>query len=72
MLRLRERFAFRFGADHVANLSQRLNARRERVAIIIDDPPKLPFEGGGLFVGKVKNHNPNDVVIVSPGRNSGG
>jgi hypothetical protein len=36
-LRLGERFAFRFGSDHVANLSQRLNARRERVAITLDD-----------------------------------
>jgi hypothetical protein len=50
-LRLGERFAFRFGSDHVANLSQRLNARRERVPIIIDDPPKLPFENGSLFLG---------------------
>jgi hypothetical protein len=53
-LRLRERFAFRFGSNHVANLSQRLNARRERVPIIIDDPAKLRFECGGLFVGKFK------------------
>jgi hypothetical protein len=50
-LRLGERFAFRFGADHVANLSQNLNARRERVPIIIDDPAKLRFECGGLLVG---------------------
>ena len=51
MLRFGERFAFGFGADHVANLSQHLNVRREWVAIIIDDPPKLRFQGGGLFVG---------------------
>jgi hypothetical protein len=51
MLRFRERFAFRFGSDHVANLSQHLNARREWVAIIINDPAKLPFESGGLFIG---------------------
>jgi hypothetical protein len=50
-LRLRERFALRFGSNHVANLSQHLNARRERVPIIINDPTKLPFESGGLFVG---------------------
>jgi hypothetical protein len=54
MLRLGEGFAFRFGSDHVANLSQNLNARRERVPIIIDDPAKLRFECGGLFVGKFK------------------
>src|SRR6266851_4416887 len=50
-LPLRAWFAFRLGSDHVADLAQHLNARREWVAIIIDDPPKLPFEGGGLFVG---------------------
>jgi hypothetical protein len=51
-----ERFAFRFGSDHVANFSQHLNPRRERVAIIIDDPPKFPFESVSLFVGKFKIH----------------
>ena len=56
--RFGERFAFRFGSDHVANLSQHLNARRERVPIIVDDPPKFPFQGGGLFVGKFKVHIP--------------
>jgi hypothetical protein len=56
MLRLTERFALWLRSDHVANLSQHLNARRERVAIIIDDPAKLPFEGGGLLVSQVKVH----------------
>ena len=49
--RLWERFALRFGSDHVANLSQHLNAVRERIAIIIDDPAKLFSEASGLFVG---------------------
>jgi hypothetical protein len=50
-LRLGERFALRFGSDHVANLSQRLNARREEVTITIDDRRKLPFEKGGSLIG---------------------
>ena len=66
-LRLGERFAYRFGADHVANLSQHLNARRERVAIIIDDPPKLPFEGGGLLVRQFKVHAQNMVTVPRRG-----
>jgi hypothetical protein len=53
MFRLGERFAFRFGADHVANLSQPLNARRQELAITVYDHGKLLFESGGLFVGKL-------------------
>jgi hypothetical protein len=34
-LRLGERFAYRFGADHVANLSQCPDAGREEIAILI-------------------------------------
>jgi hypothetical protein len=45
--RLGERFAFRFGSDHVANLSQNLNARREEIASTVDDRGKLLFESGG-------------------------
>jgi hypothetical protein len=44
MLRLRERFAFRLRADHVADLAQHLNARRQEMAITIDDRGKLFFE----------------------------
>ena len=33
---------------------------------------RLWLSPAGPPVGKAKNHNPNDVVIVSPGRNSGG
>jgi hypothetical protein len=51
MLRLGELFAFRLGSDHVADLSQRLNARRQEIAIILDDRGKLPFGESGLFVG---------------------
>jgi hypothetical protein len=49
--RLGERFAFRFGADHVADFSQHPNPGRQEVAIIHYDRRKLPFEKGGLFVG---------------------
>jgi len=51
MLRLRERFAFRLWSDQVQDFSQHLNARREEVAITVYDRGKLPFEGGGLFIG---------------------
>ena len=40
-LRFRERFAFRFGSDHVANLAQHLNARREEIPITDDNRGKL-------------------------------
>jgi hypothetical protein len=55
-LRLPERFAFRFGSDHVAHLAQHLNPRREEIPIIVDNRGKLPFESGGLFIGKLKVH----------------
>ena len=51
MFPLGERFAFRLRSERVKNLSQHLNARRERVPIIIDNPAKLPFEGDGLLIG---------------------
>jgi hypothetical protein len=41
------RVSVRVGSDHVANLSQNLNARREEIAITVDDRGKLPFEEGG-------------------------
>jgi hypothetical protein len=47
---------FQFGSDRVADLAQHLNARREEVAITIDDLGKLPVQGGGLFVGKFEVH----------------
>jgi hypothetical protein len=53
-LRLEERFAFRLRSDHVANLSQVLNARRGKVAITVYNCRKLLHEKGGLFVGKVQ------------------
>ena len=49
-LRLGQRFAFRLRADHIADLVQHLSAQRERIAIIIDDPAKLLFENGSLFI----------------------
>ena len=39
------------GSDHVADLAQHLNARRQEIAITIEDRGKLPFQSGGLFVG---------------------
>jgi hypothetical protein len=45
-----ERLPDGLGPDHVADFSQGLDAARKRVAVFIDDPPQLPFKGGGLLV----------------------
>src|SRR5437879_1696086 len=41
MLRLGERFAFRFGSQPVENLPQHVNAGREWIAIVLKDFVKL-------------------------------
>jgi hypothetical protein len=55
----RQRLADRVGLDHRADLFERADPPRERVPVAFDDALELAQQGGGLFVGQVKVHDPH-------------
>jgi hypothetical protein len=62
----RQRLADRVGLDHRADLFEGADPGRERVPIAIDDAVELAQQGGGLFVGQVKVHDPHMGSLTFP------
>ena len=66
MLYRRQRLAHRVRLDQRADLFELADPGRERAPVAVNDPVELAQQGGGLFVSKVKVHDPHMGSLTFP------